>query len=343
MENAIVTVVIPVYNVECYLDRCMQSIVNQSYKNLEIILVDDGSKDSCPLLCDEWANKDSRVKVIHKKNAGLGMARNTGIENATGEYICFFDSDDYIALDTIEILHDSMMTNDADIVLFGGCNVDSNGKVINSIIPNLETLVYEGKEVTSFILPNLITHNPITGEQTNLWMSACLAMYSMKLINSTNWRFVSERNIISEDVFSLLCLYNSVNKVTIIKKALYYYCENEKSLTHTYRKDRYERIRHFYVQSINKAKELGYSNDVIIRLDYPYISFTIAALKQIVFSSEKYSVKKDEIKKILNDECLQNVLKNIRLHKTSTRRRLLFLIMSLRNYIFLYFFIRVKK
>ena len=94
MLNKKVTVVLPIYNVEKYLDRSVKSIVEQTYTNLEIILVDDGSPDMCPQMCDEWARKDKRIKVIHKKNAGLGMARNTGIDNASGDYICFFDSDD---------------------------------------------------------------------------------------------------------------------------------------------------------------------------------------------------------------------------------------------------------
>lgn len=102
MRKGVVSVVLPIYNVEKYLSRCLESVVNQSYRKLEIILVDDESPDKCPEICDEWAAKDSRIKVIHKKNGGLGYARNTGIENATGEYICFVDSDDYIAPDTIE-------------------------------------------------------------------------------------------------------------------------------------------------------------------------------------------------------------------------------------------------
>ena len=100
--SPIVTVIIPVYNVEKFLDRCVQSVVNQTYKNLEIILVDDGSPDNCPAMCDEWSRKDSRIKVVHKRNAGLGMARNTGIENANGKYIFFFDSDDYVDESIVE-------------------------------------------------------------------------------------------------------------------------------------------------------------------------------------------------------------------------------------------------
>ena len=91
-----ISVIVPIYNVEQYLDQCIDSIVNQEYKNLEIILVDDGSPDSCPSICDKWEKKDKRIKVIHKTNGGLSDARNVGIEIATGEYIGFVDSDDYI-------------------------------------------------------------------------------------------------------------------------------------------------------------------------------------------------------------------------------------------------------
>ena len=106
MKEGLVTVIVPIYKVEKYLDRCVESIVNQTYRNLEIILVDDGSPDHCPQMCDEWAKKDTRIKVIHKENRGQGLARNTGIDNASGEYICFFDSDDYIAADAIELAYE---------------------------------------------------------------------------------------------------------------------------------------------------------------------------------------------------------------------------------------------
>lgn len=95
----LLSVIIPIYNVEPYLDRCMESIVNQTYKNLEIIMVDDGSPDNCPELCDQWQRKDVRIKVIHKKNGGLSDARNAGLDIASGEYIAFVDSDDFVDLD----------------------------------------------------------------------------------------------------------------------------------------------------------------------------------------------------------------------------------------------------
>lgn len=103
MNDDLISVIIPVYNVEQYLDRCVQSVLNQTYRNLEILLVDDGSPDRCPQMCDEYARQDSRVKVIHKENGGLSSARNAGLEIVTGNYIGFVDSDDYIASDMLRL------------------------------------------------------------------------------------------------------------------------------------------------------------------------------------------------------------------------------------------------
>ena len=111
-----VSVVIPIYNVQEYLNECVSSIVNQTYQNLEIILVDDGSPDSCPIMCDAWKNQDDRITVIHKKNGGLSDARNAGLAKASGEYILYVDSDDYLDDDTIEWMVSCAVTHNAEIV-----------------------------------------------------------------------------------------------------------------------------------------------------------------------------------------------------------------------------------
>ena len=103
--NPLISVVVPIYNVEKYLERCVESLRSQTYENLEIILVDDGSPDGCPAICDAYVKKDARIQVIHQVNAGLSRARNAGIDIAGGEYIAFVDSDDYVAPDFIESLY----------------------------------------------------------------------------------------------------------------------------------------------------------------------------------------------------------------------------------------------
>ncbi len=115
-EQPLISIIVPVYKVEQYLDRCVESIVNQTYKNLEIILVDDGSPDNCPQMCDAWAEKDERVKVIHKQNGGVSRARNEGMKVALGEFISFVDSDDWVADRFVETLYLVALNNDCDIV-----------------------------------------------------------------------------------------------------------------------------------------------------------------------------------------------------------------------------------
>ena len=124
----LISVIVPVYKVEKYLDKCIESIVNQTYKNLEIILVDDGSPDNCGAMCDEWAEKDGRIKVIHKKNGGLSDARNAGMAVATGEWIGFVDSDDWIEPQMYQYLHEAITTTDSDIAECGAKRIWMDGK-----------------------------------------------------------------------------------------------------------------------------------------------------------------------------------------------------------------------
>lgn len=111
----LISVIAPVYKVEKYLEKCIESIVNQTYRNLEIVLIDDGSPDNCPAICDNWSKKDNRIKVIHKKNGGLSDARNAGMEISTGEYIAFVDSDDWIESHYIEYLYQAIQETNAEI------------------------------------------------------------------------------------------------------------------------------------------------------------------------------------------------------------------------------------
>ncbi len=132
--NPKLSVVIPIYNVEPYLRQCLDSVVDQTYKNLEIILVDDGSPDNCGAICDEYAARDARVSVLHKKNGGLSAARNDGIRRATGEWIAFVDSDDWCSLDYFERLFSEMGDMDVDVFCGGGqIHEDENGSAVTSV------------------------------------------------------------------------------------------------------------------------------------------------------------------------------------------------------------------
>lgn len=131
--NSLISVIVPIFKVESFLQRCVESIRNQTYRNIEIILVDDGSPDGCPELCDEYAEKDTRIQVIHKKNGGLSDARNAGINAAKGEYICFVDSDDYIQPTMLECLTSAVEDTGAKLAIVNMRVIDEDGCQIFSL------------------------------------------------------------------------------------------------------------------------------------------------------------------------------------------------------------------
>lgn len=325
MKNGLVTAVIPIYNVELYLDKCIQSVVSQTYSNLEILLIDDGSPDHCPKICDEWALKDDRIRVIHKQNEGLGMARNIGIENATGEYICFFDSDDYIAPETIEHTYLLAKKENADIVVFGFCNVDTQDHVFSQFVPLVENkTVYTGSEVLKDFFPEYIAPNPYRKELRRLYMSPCMILYSNEMISRSSWRFVSEREIVSEDIYSLLSLFQHVNKVAVLPEALYYYRVNNTSLSRSYRPDRYLRIKHFYLECLELCERLGYDDEIAHRVSKHYLGFTIAAMKQECMFSPSFFAAWKAVKQISNDDVLHRVLSKNKKDVVDIQKRILF-------------------
>lgn len=324
MTNELVTVVVPVYNVEKYLDRCVNSIVKQTYRNLEIILVDDGSPDNCPQMCDEWAKKDSRIRVIHKQNEGLSMARNTGIELAAGKYICFIDSDDYVDLNMVEEVYDVAERNCASVVCYGFKLVDTKGSVFRVDEPQPMRLLYEGESVRNELLPGIVGSDPKTGKSFRIYSSACSHFIAMDVIRKLGWRFVSERKIISEDCYAIIALYQGVERACIVPRSYYYYCENQVSITHTYRSDRYRKICEYYTETIKLCDTIGYNDDVKYRVGESFLSFVIAALKQEVQSERKFWEKYASVRNIVYDDMLYNVISARVGDKIGIKKKILF-------------------
>lgn len=210
----LISVIVPIYNVENYLDRCVDSIINQTYKNLEIILVDDGSPDNCPKMCDDYAEKDSRVKVVHKKNGGLSDARNAGMEVATGEYVSFIDSDDYISLDFYETLLQTMIDNDSDIVECSVVKFYENGK-FDEYSDDLKVTSYD----TVDALDGLISENPFKQHVWNKLYKSSVALDIPYAVGKLN-----------EDEFWTYQVFGKAKKVTRINKTMYYYFQRNGSI-----------------------------------------------------------------------------------------------------------------
>lgn len=206
----LVSIVVPIFNVEQYLPRCIESIINQTYSNIEIILVDDGSSDDCGKICDKLAKEDSRIIVIHKSNGGLSDARNTGIDISNGSYIMFVDSDDYVAYDMVERCLTKIKQDKSDVVIFNYHGIDANGKIYERKEPYPEiSHVMSGTEAVEKIYQN----------DTWYFVMVWNKMYRSSLF--TDLRFPVGK--LHEDEFtSYKILYESKN-VSYLKDALYYY------------------------------------------------------------------------------------------------------------------------
>lgn len=325
MNNPLVTVVVPVYNVEKYLDRCVKSIVNQTYTNLEIILVDDGSPDKCPELCDEWAKRDSRIKAIHKENAGAGMARNTGIENACGKYLLFVDSDDYIKLETVEKCVAELEKTQADVVMFGRSSVSADGTAKETPVVTDE-YYFSGNQVVDDILPGLFVH------EKGIGISSCNKVYNLQLIKEKNIKYKSEREIFSEDAIFNLEFFAYAKSVAIIPESFYYYFKNESSFSRSYRKDLQKLNNKFLEKCILLCDEYGLNNKVINNIRARYHIYALAGMKQIESCDFSEKQKKMLLEGFFNDELLHKSITFESLKPKSIPLKLFYLCIKFRLY-----------
>ena len=206
-----VSIIIPVYNVEIYLRECMDSVINQTLKDIEIICVDDGSTDSCPAILDEYALKDKRIKVIHKENGGLGDARNVGMQYATGEYIYFLDSDDYIVTDAIEKLYNKSVKLDLDICVCLVKEIDTNTKKSKIVDAAVNKAYLPDKEIfSSYDVKDTIFHLFIGW----VWDK----MYKRSLIVTNNITFPKYKNT-EDTAFTYFALILS-NRISTLQECL---------------------------------------------------------------------------------------------------------------------------
>lgn len=238
MNKPQISVIVPVYNVEKYLDRCIQSILNQTLKEIEIILVDDESSDRCPQLCDDYAQKYTNIYVIHKKNAGLGMARNSGIALAQGEYVCFVDSDDFIEKEMLECLYHECITHKLDAIY---TQFNTSNYPGYKVIPR-EEKIYVGKQEIDELRLDMIGPEPSYTTSVKFEASSCLGLYLLSILKNHNISFASERKYISEDLLFNLKFLSCSERIKIVPWQFYHYCLNEQSLTHVYRADRWSKL-----------------------------------------------------------------------------------------------------
>lgn len=290
-KHPYISVIIPVYNVINYLDRCLNSVVNQTYKNLEIILIDDGSTDESGFLCDKWKEKDERITVVHKENGGLSSARNAGLDFATGDYVGFVDSDDEINVNYFESFIKSI--HDSDLVVGRLVRIENGSRK--------EAYDFTNRNISNFLslLSNILL------EKNDC--SCCTKLFKKNIIG--NYRFPCGST--NEDfAFLLQILFNHNGNISFSEKSEYYYYMNENSIT----------TKPFSIKSFDKY----YNAKLAVKIccenkrlkdasKYYLIKQCIYLYKHLIFANEDRLLFKFEYKLIKN-ELKKNIL-NIVLNK----------------------------
>lgn len=252
MENqALISVIIPVYNVEAYLRECVGSVLKQTYQTFEIILVDDGSTDSSGDICDEYAGNDERICVIHQKNSGPSKTRNTGLENATGKYIYFLDSDDYIDSNALELLVNTAESNDADLVFFDARSFSDDGSEIRQgYIINGTYNAKSGYEILTELHDNKDYHCAIY-----------LLFIKHQLLVDNKITFL-ESAYCSEDMLFTYQTYCSAPKAVQCKNTLYHRRYRSGSIVTSKKSQRHFRsCRDVYEEVRDYSERIGKSGD----------------------------------------------------------------------------------
>lgn len=332
MKKVKVSIIVPVYNEEDKIERCINSLVSQSLKEIEIIIVDDGSTDNTYNICGEMYNKDKRIKLFKKNNEGQGIARNFGLKYAIGEFVTFVDSDDYVDFDMYEKMYESSIKNNSD-----GCFC---------ISPNYQKdfLVNNNKDsIDNFIICDIIGNTFDEKAGTHIGCSVCNKLYRLSLIKDNNILFKSERIYFSEDMIFNLDFLKECTNITTINHLFYHYEQNENSYTHTYKKDYLEKsIKQFeylenYTKGNNYLWEERFFNIMLLEL-------ILIIRQEVIYNKIKFRTKISNIKKICNNIHVKKIINSINFSKKLTIKKKIFLhLIKSKNAILLYLVFKIKR
>ena len=297
--NPLISVIIPIYNVEGYLRKCLDSVRLQTYENLEIILVDDGSTDNCGAICDEYALNDARITVVHKANEGLGFARNSGLEICTGEYVMFVDSDDWLSVKAVQVLYDQIMMDDSDIAVGKHVEVYEDGHISELFWGINENKIFTKNDVFSHLHPNMIFPVAAWGK-----------LYRKSLFDDIRYTSVC----IAEDLFLFPFIIERCEKISVTQTIVYYYYQRQNSLV----RQKSEKAKNDLAEVTLQTAEYLYENGYIQCAKTWYAAavgriLVIKSMKERSKLMEKYF--NDSSKSaLLKDASLRTRIKWIELH-----------------------------
>lgn len=321
-NDYLVSIIVPIYNVEKYLHRCVDSIIKQTYENIEIILVDDGSPDNCPRICEEYAKRDNRIKIIHKNNGGLASARNAGMKMSKGDYILFVDSDDWINENTVEDLLIIAVENDVDFVRFTPVTASHPNKIDSTPVDFgtediMEDGIYDKEKIRKDIFSRLfVTSNLTMGPIVAVWRS----LYKSKFLFDNNLYFYEDIKYSEDAIFSAKVVYNS-NKFYYLKGGYYYnYFYNNNSITKSFKQDRWQVCKALsmrFKQEFESKECYDFTNQLYLEDIYNVLN-ALGQNKSLNTLKERYKY----VKNIFNDDFTKKCMNHIHLAEVNFKMKI---------------------
>lgn len=301
-----ISIIIPVYQVEKYIKRCLDSILSQTYSNLEIILIDDGSRDMSGKICDEYAIKDSRIKVIHQDNAGVSAARNKGLDICTGDYITFVDSDDFLEPFMYEKMMEKVTEYNCDVVM---CDcVKDDGVAQTPYTHNIRAGFYDYNQLKEEYYPHLLMMENVEYPAT---ISNWLLLFRREIASSI--RYIEGVRYSEDLLFGVQLLYNAKSFYYMKDEYYYHYWMNNESASHTFKKDKWKD----YITLYNASQNIFKDNKVILNQTYIMLLFFMYNYINdvILFKELNTNEKLLLIENILNDDYIIKLFKKIKISK----------------------------
>ena len=324
-----VSVVVPVYKVERYLERCVNSLVNQTLDSMEIILVDDGSPDQCPKMCDLFAEKYNQIRVVHKKNGGLSSARNAGIEIAKGKYIGFVDSDDDVELDMYEKMYKVAEREMVDMVMADYMRINSDSARFLKTL-NIDGGKYDRDKIKKVFYPKLIMGENIDyGPLLSVWH----CIYRRNFLEQIGLKFDEEVRWSEDNIFSAILGYNLQSFYYLKNEGLYHYYQNPGTITTSYKQGAWDVYRTMNDHLREYFKEVS-DYDFTRQLKLHILYYACVCINQAATLEKTKGIK--EIQTLLSSQNMKEAFENFKLPDVPVKLKIQLLLMKYRMSTILY-------
>lgn len=316
-----VSIIVPIYNMEKYLRRSIESLQNQILREIEIILVNDGSTDNSFAICKEYQKNDKRIKIIDKPNGGVSSARNAGIEIAKGDYIGFIDPDDWIKAEMYENMYNQIIETDADVCF---CNfVVEHQNKSNPQILKIDEYLLKENEIFEELILNMISTSNIKKDSQIIMGSVCRLLIKRELINNNNLKFDTNITYMEDLVYCVQVLLLS-NLVTINRGIYYHYIINQKSAVTSYKENFFEKQKRVYNILTDLLYKYHFNTDIFERMNKRYLNMIMNTIRNEVHldNPQKVKFKVNYIKKLCNDDKVVSIFNNFNLQSYSLNKKM---------------------